>query len=152
MAGEFEGIFWHEGLGEAIQRSARLGEMLGRLRNLPEIHIQAPESFAVRLARLPNLELVALNPDLGEYFGTDQGVLVVNVPEESELNLQAGDVIQAIDGREVRSPSHAMRILRSYEADEEVSFQVMRKQRTLTIQGRVTDPMTQHRDVRLRRY
>lgn len=152
VAGEFEGVVWGEGFGEALERSARLGEMLGRLRELPEIHIEAPESFAVRLARLPNLELVSLNPELGEYFGTDEGVLVVSVPEESELGIEAGDVIQSIDGREVRSPSHAMRILRSYEADEEVAFEVIRKQRRMTVQGRVTEHMTRSGNLRMWRY
>ncbi len=136
VAGEFDDTF-------AIARagySGRLNELFERVQEMPQVHVTAPRSFALSLgATLPGLELVTLNPDLGEYFGTDEGVLVISVPEESKLNLQAGDVIQSIGGRKVKSPSHAMRILRSYEADEEVSFEVMRKQRKTTVTGEVSD-------------
>src|SRR5438105_13796966 len=40
-----------------------------------------------------DLELVSLNPDLGEYFGTKEGILVVKAPADSSLTLKAGDVI-----------------------------------------------------------
>src|SRR5439155_6359849 len=65
-----------------------------------------------------DLELVSLNPDLGEYFGTKEGVLVVKAPADSSLPLKSGDVILKIGDRTPSSPSHAMRILRSYEAGE----------------------------------
>src|SRR5258708_8142452 len=46
-----------------------------------------------------DLRLVSLNPDLGEYFGTKEGVLVVKAPGDSSLPLQRGDVILPIGGR-----------------------------------------------------
>lgn len=138
VAGEFGGLRWATGFAGDPERLESLFE---RVRDLPEVHVSAPESFAFRLgATLPNLELVSLNPELGEYFGTSEGLLVVSVPEESELNLNAGDVIKEIDGRTVKSPSHAMRILRSYEPDEEVSFRVLRKKKEITVTGRVSEP------------
>lgn len=87
-----------------------------------------------------DMELVALNPDLGEYFSTDRGVLVVRAPEDDSLGLEAGDVILAIGGREVRDPSHAMRILRSYEPDEELAVDVVRHGRSQTLNGTVPEP------------
>src|SRR3989440_8806603 len=57
------------------------------------------------------IELVKLNPDLGDYFGTREGVLVVRAPEDSSLALKGGDVILSIGGREPSSPEQAMRIL-----------------------------------------
>src|SRR5439155_340367 len=39
------------------------------------------------------LDLVTLNGDLGEYFGTKEGILVVKAPADSSLPLRAGDVI-----------------------------------------------------------
>jgi S1-C subfamily serine protease len=51
-------------------------------------------------------------------------------------------VITAIDGRKVKSPSHAMRILRSYEADEEVTFDILRKQRNMSVTGKAAGPFT----------
>ncbi|MGH7529668.1 MAG: PDZ domain-containing protein [Gemmatimonadales bacterium] len=81
------------------------------------------------------LELVTLNPDLGEYFGTREGVLVVKVPADTAdgLALRGGDVILGIGGREPQSPSHAMRILRSYEPGERIAIEIMRKQRRTTV-------------------
>lgn len=82
------------------------------------------------------VDFIELNEGLGEYFGTDEGVLVSEVSEESSLGLRAGDVLMAIDGREVRSPEHALRILRSYESEEEVRLRVMRKGSETEVLGR----------------
>jgi hypothetical protein len=53
--------------------------------------------------RFSDLDLVDLNPDLGEYFGSKTGVLVVKAPSDSTIPLKAGDVILKIDGREPKS-------------------------------------------------
>ena len=84
-----------------------------------------------------DLELVSLNPDLGEYFGTKEGVLVVKAPADSSLPLKGGDVITSIGGRKPANPSHAMRILRSYEEGETVSIEILRKQKRLTVAWKV---------------
>ena len=88
------------------------------------------------------LELVTLNPDLGEYFGTNEGILVIKAPADSGVSLKSGDVILAIDGRKPTSPSHAMRILRSYEAGETVKLEVMRKKSRTTVNWTVPDRET----------
>ena len=64
---------------------------------------------------LGDLELAPLNPDLGQYFGTTDGVLVIRAPKDGTLGLKGGDVVQAVDGRKPAGPSHLMRILRSYD-------------------------------------
>src|SRR5437667_3761829 len=83
------------------------------------------------------IELVELNPELGEYFGTREGVLVVRVPEDSTLNLKGGDVILSIGGRKPTSPMQAMRILRSYDPGETVTLDVLRKQKHVTVAWKV---------------
>lgn len=87
-----------------------------------------------------DMELVALNPELGEYFASDHGVLVVRAPEDDSLGLEAGDVVLAIGGRNVRDPSHAMRILRSYEPGEELAVDIVRHGRSQTLVGTVPTP------------
>ena len=87
-----------------------------------------------------DLDMVTLNPDLGEYFGTKEGVLVVKAPSDSGLPLRGGDVILSIGGRNPTGPSHAMRILRSYEVGETVSIDVMRKQKRTTVTWTVPKP------------
>jgi S1-C subfamily serine protease len=87
-----------------------------------------------------DMELVALNPELGEYFGAERGVLVVRAPKEDDtLGLRSGDVILSIGDREVKSPEHAMRILRSYEPEEELLLHVIRRGRTETLAAAVPD-------------
>jgi len=76
-----------------------------------------------------DMELVELNEGLGRYFGTDTGLLVVSAPTSDALQLQAGDVIQSIDGREPTSVGHAMRILGSYQAGEKLELRIMRDKR-----------------------
>jgi hypothetical protein len=84
-----------------------------------------------------DLELVSLNSDLGDYFGTKEGVLVVKAPADSSLPLKGGDVITSIGGRKPANPSHAMRILRSYEKGETVSIEILRKQKRMTLAWKV---------------
>src|SRR5881409_1551375 len=84
-----------------------------------------------------DLRLVSLNADLGEYFGTKQGVLVVKAPADSALPLKGGDVITAIGGRKPANPEHAMRILRSYEKGETVSIEILRKQKRMTVAWKI---------------
>lgn len=91
------------------------------------------------------LELVTLNPDLAEYFGTREGVLVVKAPADSSLALKGGDVIVTIGGRKPTSPSHAMRILGSYEAGESVAIEIVRKQRRSTVTWTVPESRGRYR-------
>jgi S1-C subfamily serine protease len=88
----------------------------------------------LRLSR-HGLELVDMNPGLGRYFGTETGVLVVDVPEDSPLGLQAGDVILSIDGRAVRDRAHVQAILGSYRGDEEAEIRVQRDRRTVAVRA-----------------
>jgi C-terminal processing protease CtpA/Prc len=79
------------------------------------------------------LELADLNTDLGEYFGTKDGVLVLSTPSDSTMPLKAGDVILKIDGREPKSVSQAERILHSYDSGETAKLDIMRKQKRMTV-------------------
>lgn len=86
---------------------------------------------------LANLELASVNEKLGSYFGTTEGVLVIDVPEKDNMGLMPGDVITAIDGRKVSSPSQFMRVLRTYEKNEEFKLQVMRQKRQESISAKL---------------
>jgi hypothetical protein len=86
-----------------------------------------------------DLDLVTLNSDLGDYFGTKEGILVVKAPADSGLPLKSGDVILSIGGRRPTSPAHAMRILRSYDTGETVSIEIMRHQKRSTLSWTVPE-------------
>jgi len=83
------------------------------------------------------LEMVELNEGLGQYFGTEQGTLVVNVAEDSELGLQPGDVILRIGDRPADAPDRVLRILGSYGADEDIPIHVRRNGREVSVMGRL---------------
>ncbi len=85
------------------------------------------------------LELVELTPGLARYFATEAGLLVLRVPTETGLDLEDGDVIVAIDGREPKTVQHAMRILRSYEAGESLRLDLMRDRRKLDLEVTVPE-------------
>lgn len=84
-------------------------------------------------------ELVPLTPKLGQYFGTDKGLLVVRAPADSRLKLEDGDVIVDIDGRTPSSPSHAFRILGSYQAGEKLTLNVLRQKKKMSFDITVPD-------------
>jgi S1-C subfamily serine protease len=82
---------------------------------------------------LGDLELAPLNSDLGQYFGTEEGVLVISVPKDSKLGLKSGDVVTAVDGRKPTGPSHLMRILRSYDRGETFKLDILRNRKHETV-------------------
>ena len=86
-----------------------------------------------------HMEMVSLTERLGKYFGTDKGLLVVRAPDDENLKLEDGDVIQSIDGREPKSVSHAMRILGSYQSGEQLELQIMRDKRRQTLKIEMPD-------------
>ncbi|MBK8005078.1 MAG: PDZ domain-containing protein [Gemmatimonadetes bacterium] len=104
---------------------------------------QGPEGsfrvFTDGFASASGLKLAELNPDLGEYFGTREGVLVLEAPKDSSSALRAGDVILSIDGRAVKTDEQAQRIFRSYADGETAKLEVMRKQRKLTVTWKASE-------------
>jgi S1-C subfamily serine protease len=86
---------------------------------------------------LMNLELAPLNPDLGQYFGTTEGVLVIDVPKESTLGLKGGDVILSVDGRKPSGPASLHRILRSYEPGDSFKLEILRNKSRMTVTGKL---------------
>ncbi|CAN5233668.1 hypothetical protein BH24PSE2_BH24PSE2_13210 [soil metagenome] len=101
------------------------------------IELELPDFRGMRhfLGQWGSLELTSLTPGLGRYFGTDEGLLVVRAPDDDALMLRDGDVIVSIAGREPESPSHALRILRSYRPGETLRLEIVRdkKQQTLEL-------------------
>ena len=88
---------------------------------------------------LASLELAPLNPDLGQYFGITTGVLVISVPKDTDLGFRGGDVVLAVDGRKPESPSHLLRILRSYGETEGYKAEVLRSRKRVAVEGRLKE-------------
>jgi len=105
--------------------------------DVPDVHVDHRRDMKVKVVTEPggwfDLELASIDADLGEYFGTSDGVLVVRVPKDDVLKLKTGDVIVSIGDRAVSKPSQALRILRSYEPGEKATIQLIRKKQTVKL-------------------
>ncbi len=83
------------------------------------------------------LRLAEVNPGLGEYFGTDDGVLVLDVERGEGFGLEPGDVILRIGDRSVTTPERVRRILGSYGPDEDIDFHIVRDGEERVVTGRL---------------
>jgi membrane-associated protease RseP (regulator of RpoE activity) len=84
--------------------------------------------------RFGGAELASLSERLGSYFGVKSGVLVVRAGVDSQFKLQDGDVLMAIDGREITSAQQAGRILRSYQPGEKLTLKVQRDRKVQNLE------------------
>lgn len=91
-------------------------------------------------------ELVSLTPKLGQYFGTDKGLLVVRAPSDSRLKLEDGDVIVDIDGRTPANPAHAFRILGTYQPGEQLKLNVLRQKKRMAFEITVPEDVWPDRE------
>lgn len=73
-----------------------------------------------------------MTPKLGQYFGTEQGLLVVRAPDDSRLKLEESNVILDIDGRPPTNASRALRIPGSYPPGERLKLNVLRAKKKMT--------------------
>ena len=83
-----------------------------------------------------------LNPDLGSYFGVNdgKGVLVVEVLKDTpaeKAGLKAGDVITKAGDRAVQDSEDLVRALR--DADKKVTLTIMRKNASRTIESELRE-------------
>jgi len=89
--------------------------------------------------RWQGLNLASVDAQLGRYFGTDRGVLVISAGPGMK-NLQSGDVIQRVESSATESPRDVMRVLRNKKVGEKVSLSVLRDRKSLNLE--ITTPET----------
>lgn len=87
------------------------------------------ESVRFDAWRWQGLRLAPLDAELGRYFGSADGVLVLKADGEGLAGLQGGDVIEGIDGEAVRTPREAMGKLAHAEPGQQVVLSLLRQQR-----------------------
>ena len=76
-----------------------------------------------------------ITPSLGKYFGTQQGVLVLEVDTNNKLGLQDGDVIIAINDQDVKSPKDVVKTMSSFKNDAKIKIEIIREKETLYLES-----------------
>lgn len=119
-------------------------ERIGRsLRRLPrDLNLDFDFDFDVQGNRTIfsrgrlGVSLTTLSPQLAEYFGAKEGLLVSSVEPESSAaraGVRAGDVITAVGGTAVLAPADVTRALRQVQPGSTTELRVIREKRELTV-------------------
>ena len=99
------------------------------------------ELFASR-GRL-GIGIQELSPQLAEYFGTKDGVLVTSVTDNSvasKAGLKAGDVITSFGGQAVDSTAELIKRTQSLDQGADFTVGVVRDKKSMTLKGKLEPP------------
>lgn len=88
--------------------------------------------------RWNGLNLASLGPQLGRYFGSDRGVLVISIPDGMG-GLQPGDVILKLDGKAVDTPREAMAAAHARDPGMAVPVEYLRDRQRATTTVRMPE-------------
>jgi serine protease Do len=81
-----------------------------------------------------------LSPQLAEYFGTKDGVLVKSVQDNStasKIGIRAGDVITSVNGSTIDDAAELRRQLQALKDGQEVAIGVVRDKKAQTLKGKL---------------
>lgn len=105
--------------------------------NMPDIKIpDMPQVFENMRTPILGVEAEALTPQLAEFFGVKDGVLVRSVFKDSaaeKAGLKAGDVITKVEQEPVTSASELTGALRSARSKTTFPLQIVRDRREMTV-------------------
>ena len=106
--------------------------------NMPEITIPTPDVqiFQNWRTALLGVEAESLSPQLAEFFGVKEGVLVRSVAKDSpaeKAGIKAGDVITKVDQESVASPSELSSAIRSARSKTTFPVQIIRERREMSV-------------------
>jgi serine protease Do len=137
----------------------RVLEDFGRFRVTPRPNAPYPptrafpdiESFIWRANNVLGITVDDLSPQLADYFGTKDGVLVTSVDDDSaagKAGLKAGDVITSFNGSAVTASSELRRRIQEMSSGAEFSVGVMRDKKSLTVKGKTEERRDRRRTFR----
>ena len=96
--------------------------------------------FVYGSGRRLGVSIESLDDQLAQYFGVKDGVLVRSVEADSaaqKAGLKAGDVITAINGRQIYEASDVNRAIDRIEANGEFSIDISRDHKPQTLKGKL---------------
>ena len=120
---------------ERAQREAERAMEHDKARMQADVSHATREAMRQMRTTMPwwGLNLAPLNAELGRYFGTDKGVLVIAADQDSLPGIRGGDVITSIGGEPVNRPEDALRALRDQDSDKDVAIKLLRDRKTLAL-------------------
>ena len=92
-----------------------------------------------------------LSPQLSEYFGAKEGVLVTTVRDNSNASragVKAGDVIVSLNGGTVTTAVDLRRRAERLEGGDEFTLAIVRDKKPMTLKGKVEPPQPRRSSVR----
>jgi serine protease Do len=124
-------------------KTIELGDMHIAVPNMSLPEIRIPEmirGMELRSSML-GVEAESLNPQLAEFFGVKEGVLIRSVSKGSaaeKAGIKAGDVVTKVEDRKVNTPSEVTRALRTSEK-KPVAVSITREKREMTVNVTIED-------------
>lgn len=103
-----------------------------RMPRMPDV----PRTFMTWRSSMLGIESESLGPQLAEYFGVKDGVLVRSVIKGSaaeKAGLKAGDVIVKVDGEKVATPREISDALHSTRSKKTVAFNIVRNRKEVNL-------------------
>jgi hypothetical protein len=99
------------------------------------------------------VQTVDLTPELREHFGVPRqaGVLVARIVEESPAaasNLEVGDIISAVDGEDIVSPSDLARAVGHHDSGDVIDLEIWRQGTILQLQATLVERQRPAVDIR----
>jgi serine protease Do len=95
-----------------------------------------PRAFMSWGSPVLGIESESLNPQLAEFFGVKEGILVRSVTHDSsaeKAGFKAGDVIVKVNGEKVTTPREISSILQSSRAKKSLPVTVIRRQKEVVL-------------------
>jgi len=135
---------------ESLGRDLRL-KIQPEIERLRDLYVEPPLALEfggrIQTGRL-GISAQDLTPQLAEYFGVKEGVLVSGVTADSvaaKAGLKAGDAITAIDGSTVASVADVRRRVERLDDGEDFTIAVTRDRKALTLNAKMVSPDTRAR-------
>ena len=126
---------WHYALPEGQSLESYFSP--GGTFEAPSIAFHGPTFYWSGQHVVAGAELTPVNEGLAPYFGTERGLLVVEIVEDSPAarsGLRAGDVLIRIDGREVGTVAEARSALDRAYRTPPVPLEIVRERRSMTLE------------------
>jgi serine protease Do len=115
-----------------------------RLDHLPDLNVEIEKAIGPMFGGRGRLGITVeeLTPQLGEYFGAKQGLLITSVQEDdspaAKAGLKAGDILTTVNQQTVTVRGDVMEALHEMDDGAEVTLGIVRDRKPMTLKATLT--------------